>query len=87
MLTPLAQRAVTAVRRRGQLLVPNRVTVSPTPPPPLERPWDAFTTHAQIAEWVSHFQTQHGLVLPGGWSSMTIAQKKAWLNDNVDPTP
>lgn len=83
-LTPLRQRAATAVRRPGQLLVPRRGL--PPAPAAQPRPWDGMT-HAQIAEWVEHYRTQHALALPPGWSGWTLQVKRDWLNANVDPTP
>lgn len=42
-------------------------------------PWDSMTTHAAIDAWVE----ENGIEQPVGWSAMTIAQKKEWLDNNA----
>lgn len=49
--------------------------VIPEPP----RPWDSFTKHAELDGFVA----EEIIEVPDGWSTMTIAEKKTWLNDNV----
>jgi hypothetical protein len=44
-------------------------------------PWDAMTTHAAIDAFVA--DPANGITTPEGWSSMTIAQKKGWLDANA----
>jgi hypothetical protein len=48
------------------------------PAPPVETPWASMTRHADIDEFaISTRQNQ-----PEGWTTMTIAEKKAWLDEN-----
>lgn len=42
-------------------------------------PWDSMFTHAAIDAWVE----ENSIEQPVGWSSMTIAQKKEWLDNNA----
>lgn len=46
---------------------------------PTEYPWDKLTTHAQIDNYMADEQIDW----PEGWSAMTIALKKQWLDDRV----
>lgn len=91
-LVPLKQRPPVSVFRRGQLIPPKRQprtpgNPNPPPAPPAAMPWDHFTTHAQIDDWVMHWQDDHALVLPAGWDGLTLTGKRQWLNANVDPSP
>lgn len=60
---------------------PDAPFVDPEPPadPDDDLPWDHFTTHAALDEFAGHWVEDHGLALPEGWGSMTLAAKKAWL--------
>lgn len=73
--------------RPAQLIVRPVLPDPPVAAEPAPMPWDHFTTHAQMGEWVQHWQDDHDLVLPDGWDGWTLAQKRDWLNANVDPTP
>jgi hypothetical protein len=42
-------------------------------------PWDDFTQHNQLDDYA----TGEDLERPAGWSSMTIAQKKGWLDNHA----
>lgn len=42
-------------------------------------PWDTMTQHAQIDGYVY----DEDVTTPEGWSTMTIAQKKGWLDANA----
>lgn len=46
--------------------------------PPADNPWDAMTRHAEIDEFVGDSRQN----LPADWATMTIAQKKEWLDAN-----
>lgn len=50
----------------------------PEPPEHEADPWDAMTTHAAIDTFIDG---PDGYTRPEGWSSMTIAQKKEWLDN------
>lgn len=46
---------------------------------PEVHPWDAMTRHAELDEFAA------GLEKPEDWTTMTIAAKKEWLDENYDP--
>lgn len=43
-------------------------------------PWNGMMTHAAIDSYID--DPANGLTRPVGWSTMTIAQKKEWLDSN-----
>lgn len=85
MLTPLQARAVTAVRRRGQMLVPNRPQASasePPPPPPVVEPDPPpaapWATHEAAEQWLDQFTHRTGIGSPLDWApGATLAEKHA----------
>lgn len=44
--------------------------------PPADNPWDAMTRHAELDEFATDLDT------PDDWTTMTIAAKKEWLDEN-----
>jgi hypothetical protein len=52
-----------------------QTTTAPAAAPPVH-PWDAMTRHADIDEFASDLTT------PDDWTTMTIAGKKEWLDEN-----
>jgi hypothetical protein len=58
------------------------ITVAGTPAlaaaPPVDQPWNDMTRHADIDAYVQ----QAGISTSEGWTTMTIAEKKAWLDEN-----
>ena len=66
---------------------PGAAVTQPAPPPdPVVEggdetadPWDDMMTHAAI----DGYAAENDLATPIGWSAMTLAQKKAWLDDNA----
>lgn len=65
------------VRRSSESLVvagtPEGLKAPAAPPVHL---WDAMTRHADLDEFASDLDT------PDDWTTMTIAEKKAWLDEN-----
>lgn len=56
------------------------VAAASTHGPGEHREWEGFTTHAQFDALIDHlFESR-----PNAWAAMTIAQKKAWLDENYD---
>lgn len=43
-------------------------------------PWDTMAQHVQLDSYID--DPANGLSRPNGWTSMTIAQKKEWLDNN-----
>lgn len=41
--------------------------------------WHTFDTEEELAPVVAHFVNDHGMVLPEGWSAMSLQEKIAWL--------
>jgi hypothetical protein len=71
--------------RWGQPYATTPPAAANTPPPetqpgePQPQPWDRFTTHTQIDDYT----VEEKIRWPEGWSAMTIARKKEWLDGTV----
>lgn len=44
-----------------------------------DRPWEAFTQHAQFATYVA----DNSVTTPDGWDGFTVQAKKDWLTTNA----
>jgi hypothetical protein len=47
---------------------------------PIVGPWEGAATHEQLDASVPA-----GVTLPSGWGELTLDDKRAWLNGNIDP--
>jgi hypothetical protein len=54
--------------------------VAPAPAPAPDSEWAGFTRHAEFDDFLNENEIED----PDGWATMTIAQKKAWMDENIE---
>ena len=68
-----------AVRRSSETITVAGTAALVMPQPAPAPDWTGFTRHADFDEYLA----EEGIDQPEGWASMTIAEKKTWLDENV----